>query len=68
MSEPEANREREQADDGGKMSFFDHLTELRTRIIWSLIPAAGGLAIVPAAVHGRGWAGRLADSWCDRRR
>ena len=27
------------------MSFFDHLTELRTRIIWSLIPSAVGLAI-----------------------
>ena len=32
-------------DDAGKMSFFDHLTELRTRIIWSLIPSAVGLAI-----------------------
>jgi sec-independent protein translocase protein TatC len=29
----------------GKMSFFDHLSELRTRIIWSLIPAAVGLGI-----------------------
>ena len=27
------------------MSFFDHLTELRTRIVWSLIPSAVGLAI-----------------------
>jgi sec-independent protein translocase protein TatC len=34
-------------DDGseGKMSFFEHLEELRTRIIWSLIPAAVGLGI-----------------------
>jgi sec-independent protein translocase protein TatC len=45
MSEPEASREREQPDDSGKMSFFDHLTELRTRIIWSLIPAGVGLGI-----------------------
>ena len=29
----------------GKMSFFDHLTELRNRIIWSLIPAGIGLVI-----------------------
>ena len=31
--------------DDGRMSFFEHLAELRTRIIWSLIPAAVGLAI-----------------------
>lgn len=29
----------------GKMSFFDHLTELRNRIIWSLIPALVGVII-----------------------
>jgi sec-independent protein translocase protein TatC len=33
------------ANDGARMSFFDHLAELRTRIIWSLIPAGVGLVI-----------------------
>src|SRR6185295_14907112 len=46
MSDPEPiASETPEADDAGKMSFFDHLTELRTRIIWSLIPSAVGLAI-----------------------
>jgi sec-independent protein translocase protein TatC len=47
MSDPEpiASPEAAGADDAGKMSFFDHLTELRTRIVWSLIPAAVGLGI-----------------------
>jgi sec-independent protein translocase protein TatC len=47
MSEPEPNASPAAAgaDEQGKMSFFDHLTELRTRIVWSLIPAAVGLGI-----------------------
>jgi len=32
-------------DDEGKMSFLEHLGELRTRIIWSLIPTAIGILI-----------------------
>ena len=32
-------------NDEGKMSFFDHLAELRTRIMWSLGAAMGGLVI-----------------------
>jgi sec-independent protein translocase protein TatC len=47
MSEPEANASPDAAgiDEQGKMSFFDHLTELRTRIVWSLVPAGVGLLI-----------------------
>ena len=47
MSEPEASATPEvaAADEHGKMSFFDHLTELRNRIVWSLIPSAIGLGI-----------------------
>ena len=47
MSEPEVSTSPDSAgaDEHGKMSFFDHLTELRTRIVWSLIPSAVGLGI-----------------------
>jgi sec-independent protein translocase protein TatC len=47
MSEPEASASPESAgaDEHGKMSFFDHLTELRKRIVWSLIPSAVGLGV-----------------------
>jgi sec-independent protein translocase protein TatC len=47
MSEPEpsATPDAAGADEQGKMSFFDHLTELRTRIVWSLVPAGVGLLI-----------------------
>jgi sec-independent protein translocase protein TatC len=47
MSEPEPNAGPAAAgvDEPGKMSFFDHLTELRTRIVWSLVPAGVGLLI-----------------------
>jgi sec-independent protein translocase protein TatC len=43
--EPIASAETPGDDDAGRMSFFEHLTELRTRIIWSLIPAGVGLGI-----------------------
>ncbi len=47
MSEPEPSVSPDAvgADEQGKMSFFDHLTELRTRIVWSLVPAGVGLLI-----------------------
>ncbi len=45
MSDDETTRTETPDEDGGRMSFFDHLAELRTRIIWSLIPAGVGLGI-----------------------
>ena len=33
------------AVDDGKMSFFEHLAELRTRIVWSLVGAGIGLIV-----------------------
>src|SRR5262249_51344695 len=33
--------------DEGKMSFFEHLAELRSRILWSLVAAGVGLVISP---------------------
>jgi len=41
---PIAVAETPETDDG-KMSFLEHLGELRTRIIWSLIPAVIGLLV-----------------------
>jgi sec-independent protein translocase protein TatC len=38
--------------DEGKMSFLEHLGELRTRIVWSLIPTIIGLLVV---FHFRDW-------------
>ena len=37
-------------DDEGKMSFLEHLGELRTRIIWSLIPTAIGILVAVVVV------------------
>ncbi len=47
MSEPDpiASPEAAGAEDAGKMSFFDPLTGLPTRILWSLVPAGVGLGI-----------------------
>ncbi|HSB40474.1 MAG TPA: twin-arginine translocase subunit TatC [Methylomirabilota bacterium] len=47
MSEPEPSSAPDAAgtDEQGKMSFFEHLAELRTRIIWSLVPAGVGLFV-----------------------
>ena len=56
MSEPEpsASPDAAGADEPGKMSFFDHLTELRTRIVWSLVPAGVGLFIAQGLVSAMG--------------
>ena len=48
MADPEPSPAAEAApeeSERGRMSFFDHLTELRDRIIWSLVSAGVGLAI-----------------------
>ncbi len=48
MADPEPNPTTDTAPDEqerGRMSFFDHLTELRSRIIWSLVSAGVGLAV-----------------------
>ncbi len=45
MADPEPGQDQAPSPEEGKMSFFDHLTELRTRIIWSLVPAGIGLVI-----------------------
>ena len=45
MADSEPIAETPGDDDAGRMSFFEHLTELRTRIIWSLIPTAVGLGV-----------------------
>ena len=45
MADSERIAETPGDDDAGKMSFFEHLTELRTRIIWSLIPTGIGLGV-----------------------
>lgn len=47
MSEPDPNPSPDAGgvDEQGKMSFLEHLAELRTRIVWSLIPAGIGLGI-----------------------
>ncbi len=42
MTEPDGAKTE---PDDAKMSFFDHLAELRTRIVWSLVPAGVGLMI-----------------------
>jgi len=33
------------ADDGARMSFLEHLAELRTRIVWSLVPTLVGVLL-----------------------
>ncbi|HLF50195.1 MAG TPA: twin-arginine translocase subunit TatC [Methylomirabilota bacterium] len=48
MADPEPNPTTEappEPPERGRMSFFDHLTELRDRIIWSLVSAGVGLVI-----------------------
>lgn len=42
---PEAPAAREHEDPTSKMSFFDHLAELRTRILWAVVAIAGGFCV-----------------------
>jgi sec-independent protein translocase protein TatC len=44
--EPDWDDHEPDTDDGGKMSFLEHLDELRKRIIYSVISLAGGVGIV----------------------
>ena len=43
--EPDWDDSDESLDDSGKMSFLEHLDELRKRIIWSLVGVAVGAII-----------------------
>jgi sec-independent protein translocase protein TatC len=69
----EADSARSKEDDGGHMTFFEHLTELRTRIINSLIAVAiGALIGVLVAEKVIGWITRpmlqaLAGAHLDQR-
>ena len=45
MADEQATPDAEQARKLGQMSFMDHLGELRSRIMWSLIAAGVGLVI-----------------------
>ena len=45
MADPTTVPDPEQERALGKMSFMDHLGELRSRIMWSLIAAGVGLVI-----------------------
>jgi sec-independent protein translocase protein TatC len=47
LAEPEPDWDEPQDDEGGKMSFLEHLDELRKRLIWSV--AAVGVGFVIAA-------------------
>ena len=47
LAEPEPDWDEPQEDEGGKMSFLEHLDELRKRLIWSV--AAVGVGFVIAA-------------------
>lgn len=44
--EPDWDEDDESPDDSGRMSFLEHLDELRKRIIWALLSVLVGFAIV----------------------